>query len=118
MLDQLAQMNMSIYFQTLIFIVFLVLLFRLHWKMGSVMHIVVNVIKYFVFILIFIYLFLNWASDVNPTLRNSSILVMALKSSPKSASSYFCSPSAWSCLSPIYRDCAARSSLAAHPKWS
>jgi hypothetical protein len=78
MLDQLAKVNMSIYFQTVVFIAFLALLFRLHWKMGSFMYIVINALKYCVFLLIFIYLFLNWASDVNPTLRNSSILIMTL----------------------------------------
>jgi len=78
MLDQLAQVNMSIYFQTIIFLVFLGLLFRLNWKMGSIPHMVLCAVKYFVFVLIFIYLFLNWASDVNPTLRNSSILIMTL----------------------------------------
>ena len=78
MLDQLAQVNMSIYFQTIIFLVLLGLTLRLNWKMGSLTHMVLCAVKYFVFVLIFIYLFLNWASDVNPTLRNSSILIMTL----------------------------------------
>ena len=78
MLDQLARVNMSIYFQTLAFIVLLALLLRLHWKMGSIVHLAFSVAKYLVFLLVFIYLFLNWASDVNPTLRSSSILVMTL----------------------------------------
>ena len=78
MLDQLAQINMSIYFQTVVFIALMALVVRLHWKIGSVPHLLLCAVKYGVFILIFIYLFLNWASDVNPTLRNSSILIMTL----------------------------------------
>ncbi len=78
MVDQLAQINMSIYFQVIIFILFLIFLFRMSWKMGSFIHITVSIIKYFIFILIFLYLFLNWASDVNPHLRESSILIMVL----------------------------------------
>lgn len=78
MLDQLAQINMSIYFQTVVFIALMAMVIRLHWKMGSVTHIAICAVKYFAFLLIFIYLFLNWASDVNPTLRNSSILIMTL----------------------------------------
>ncbi|MFP5259252.1 MAG: hypothetical protein ACLGQH_09535, partial [Acidobacteriota bacterium] len=41
-------------------------------------HMLINAVKYFVFILVFLYLFLNWASDVNPSLRESSILIMTL----------------------------------------
>lgn len=78
MLDQLAQINMSIYFQTVVFIALMAIVIRLHWKMGSLTHMALCVVKYFVFVLIFIYLFLNWASDVNPSLRNSSILIMTL----------------------------------------
>jgi len=78
MLDQLAQVNMSIYFQTVIFLAFIILLLRLHWKMGSFVHIAVSSLKYLMLIFVFIYLFLNWASDVNPSLRNSSILIMTL----------------------------------------
>ena len=78
MLDQLAQINMSIYFQTVVFIALMAIIVRLYWKMGSVAHMALCAVKYFVFVLIFIYLFLNWASDVNPTLRNSSILIMTL----------------------------------------
>lgn len=78
MLERLAQMDMSIYFQTVVFVILLTALLRLHWKMGSFMHIVLRAVKYCLFILVFIYLFLNWASDVNPTLRSSSILIMTL----------------------------------------
>ena len=78
MLDQLAKMDMSIYFQTVIFLLFIALLLRLQWKMGSLGHVLANVLRYAVLLFIFIYLFLNWASDVNPTLRNSSILIMTL----------------------------------------
>ena len=78
MLDQLAQVDMSIYFQTIMFIVFIALVIRLHWKMGSIPHMMVSGAKYLIFVFIFIYLFLNWASDVNPTLRSSSILIMTL----------------------------------------
>ncbi|MEA4856457.1 MAG: hypothetical protein AAGU21_04020 [Solidesulfovibrio sp.] len=78
MLDQLAQMDMSIYFQTVVFLLFIGLLLRLHWKMGSFTHILTNALRYGVLLLVFIYLFLNWASDVNPSLRNSSILIMTL----------------------------------------
>ena len=78
MLDQLAQINMSIYFQTVVFIALMAIVIRLHWKMGSFTHMMLCAVKYFVFVLIFIYLFLNWASDVNPSLRNSSILIMTL----------------------------------------
>jgi hypothetical protein len=78
MLDKLAQVDMSIYFQTVIFLIFIGLLLRLHWKMGSITHILANGLRYFVLLLIFIYLFLNWASDVNPSLRSSSILIMTL----------------------------------------
>ena len=78
MLDQLAKMDMSIYFQTVIFLIFIALLLRLQWKMGSLGHVLANVLRYAVLLFIFIYLFLNWASDVNPTLRKSSILIMTL----------------------------------------
>lgn len=78
MLDKLAQVNMSIYFQTVVFLIFLITLLRLHWKIGSIGHIVTSSLRYLVLLLIFIYLFLNWASDVNPSLRNSSILIMTL----------------------------------------
>lgn len=78
MLDQLAQVDMSIYFQTVIFLAFIAFLMRMHWKMGSVTHILANSLRYLVLLCIFIYLFLNWASDVNPTLRKSSIIIMTL----------------------------------------
>lgn len=78
MLDQLAKMDMSIYFQTVVFLVFLALMLRLHWKMGSFAHIFANALRYAVLLFVFIYLFLNWASDVNPSLRSSSILIMTL----------------------------------------
>ena len=78
MLDQLAQINMSIYFQTIVFIALMAIVTRLHWKIGSVTHLLLCAVKYGVFVLIFIYLFLNWASDVNPSLRSSSILIMTL----------------------------------------
>lgn len=78
MLNQLAQINMSIYFQTIVFTVLTAIVLRLHWKIGSIPHLLICAVKYSVSILIFIYLFLNWASDVNPTLRESSILIMTL----------------------------------------
>jgi|GEM_PF-2231227 len=78
MLNQLAQMDMSIYFQSLVFLIFIVILLRLHWKIGSFMHVVSAIVKYAVLICIFIYIFLNWASDVNPSLRNSSLVIMTL----------------------------------------
>lgn len=78
MLDQLARVDMSIYFQILVFILFLAALIRLHWKMGAFLQIVWSSVKYFVLLLVFIYLFLNWASDVNPTLRSSSLLIMTI----------------------------------------
>lgn len=78
MLDQLAQVDMSIYFQTLVFLLFLAALGRLHWKMGMFLHTALSAVKYVLFILVFLYLFLNWASDVNPTLRKSSLLIMTL----------------------------------------
>lgn len=78
MLNQLAQMDMSIYFQSIFFLIITSLLMRLHWKIGSVLHITVHSLRYMLFVLVFLYLFLNWASDVNPSLRNSSILIMTL----------------------------------------
>ena len=46
MLDQLAQINMSIYFQTVVFIALMALVTRLHWKIGSVPHLLLCAVKY------------------------------------------------------------------------
>lgn len=78
MLDQLAQMDMSIYFQSVVFLIFIAILLRLHIKIGSWMHVASAIVKYLVLIFVFLYIFLNWASDVNPSLRRSSLLIMTL----------------------------------------
>ena len=78
MLNQLAQMDMSIYFQSVVFLIFIAILLRLHWKIGSFFVVTSAIAKYIVLICVFIYIFLNWASDVNPSLRSSSLFIMTV----------------------------------------
>ncbi len=76
MFNQLAHVDMSIYVQTVLFIIFMMGMLRLQWKIGSVAHLLASSVRYVLLLLVFTYLFLNWASDVNPSLRNSSLIIM------------------------------------------
>lgn len=78
MLNFLAQINTSIFIQSFLFLVFVILLMRLSWKLGSMILLSFNIVKYALFVLVYVYLFSNWASDVNPTLRNSSVVIISL----------------------------------------
>jgi hypothetical protein len=78
MLDFIAQINTSIFIQSFLFLAFVFLVMRLSWKLRSPVLLSFNIVKYSLFILVFIYLFSNWASDVNPTLRNSSVVIISL----------------------------------------
>ncbi len=74
--NQPTDLDLSIYLHSFIFFVFIVILARLHWKMDSKPRLLLMAGKYLAISFVFIFLFLNWASDVNPSLRNGSLYII------------------------------------------
>uniref|UniRef100_I2Q091 Uncharacterized protein n=1 Tax=Desulfovibrio sp. U5L TaxID=596152 RepID=I2Q091_9BACT len=74
--NQPTDLDLSIYLHSFLFLVFILVLARLHWKMDSVPRLILVAIKYIAISFIFLFLFLNWASDVNPSLRNGSLYII------------------------------------------
>lgn len=74
--NQPTDLDLSIYLHSFLFLVFILVLARLHWKMDSVPRLILMAIKYLLISFVFVFLFLNWASDVNPSLRNGSLYII------------------------------------------
>jgi 4-amino-4-deoxy-L-arabinose transferase-like glycosyltransferase len=76
MTEYLVKFQTKVYAQVGIFLVLVALYFMSQRKLPTYRLVSFAMVRIVAAIVVFIYLFLNWSSEVNPTLRNASVLGM------------------------------------------